>query len=59
MPITKGIAEAASWWGSPHSEYQMKEKSWVKLFFCINWVGRKYIYLIGDDWLFEVFVRFH
>jgi hypothetical protein len=49
MPITKGIAEAASWWGSPHSGYQMKEKSWAKLFFCINWVGWKYIYLIGHD----------
>jgi hypothetical protein len=29
MPITKGIAEAASWWGSPHSEYQMQKANQV------------------------------
>ncbi|MCS3836019.1 ribosomal protein S26 [Pseudomonas sp. JAI111] len=58
MPITEGIAAAASWWGSPNAEYKL-QKNWAKLFFCINCGLRKYIYLIGSGWLFEVFVRFH
>jgi hypothetical protein len=48
MPITEGIAAAASWWGSPRAEYKLQKESSAKLFFCISCGLRKYIYLIGS-----------